>query len=1521
MASSESSLGGELAHSLFGTALEDQSDESELSADEDVIDISSIGIPSRDDPEQEEARRRAHDEQMQKLTALRTAERCEYETTPASKIKFETQRLVDKAREYQQELFERAKDENIIAVLDTGMGKTLIAALLVRHVLEQQITETDAGKPRKHVVFLANSVPLVHQQARFLARNLPDPVQALTGQDNIDMWNREEWLQVLEKQSVIVCTPAILDQALFRNFIRMESLALVIFDEAHHCKRNHPYSRIIRDHFLKMNAQLQRPRLFSMTASPVDSKREISATIAELEELLHSKLVTVPDASLMDFAYKPVDQIWEYGHQGHVIPTDLYLSLASLGQVLPEIRSDLDAALQISSHLGTWFTDRLLWHRFGTDNAVRLLYGKFERSEKYTHMMDSEREAVRERFFAAPGLVQQKSVIVLRLALPVMSPKVMMLYDKLDALFTENKSARAMVFVEQRWTAVLLADAFKALGTHHLHAGYFTGSGTSGSEVVSALRQEQTMTRFNAGVLNILFTTSVGEEGIDIPLCNAVVRFDPNRKTIQYIQSRGRARMKDSIYAHMIEEHNFNQRANMEHFIESAAYLKAFCQQLPPDRLLGRGTKLAQILAKESSYRSFRTSNGAVCNFNNCLLVLSRYAKSLCHVGATMSEVYEEVIEESLGKENMYQYTVRLPVVGESIIKGAHGERRPNKILAKRSAAFNCVFKLRAAQLLDENLDSKFKRVRRVEHRMAVNDKKDPYEMVSKPGIWERGLGDTPSTLNAAVIEMQSHGHLHHALAPMVLLTRERLPEFPAFPIYLESGVPTDVVVTNIAQALEVDDICLHTLTCYTMHAIFEDVFNKVYKNDATRLGYWLAPRRAQSTVASSLESLVDITQMQTALTSRETWTPGTNPSKWCHRFLVDPLSGKHHYFTEDIVAGMSIFDAEPKEFLPSEGKKRLSASVINFTDSHWNLKQKEALAPIWDRDQPVISAELLTVRRNFLDKPTEQELKRPKCWIAPQPLELARLSVDAARTALAWPSILHRLESYLIVLEGFDTIGLRGIPSVLALEACTKDANSDDQEARTHSTRARGMGKNYERLEFIGDSLLKMTSTISVYNRTTGKEGDMHDRRKNILCNANMHNVSTQKLHFYRYIRTTGFDRATWYPEHLVLLKGRGANGQPVKHEKKTHDLGKKTIADVSESTIGACIMATKHLPLESRFNLGIRAITTLTDSDDHRISEWRDFAMQHSYQDWQLQTSDPLANEIAGQVASKIGYKFRYPRLARSAFTHPSHMHEPVPDYQRLEFLGDACFDWVAIWWLFDNNPDGSPEWLTEHKMAMVSNQFLAALAVMLGFDRLFRVYNIKLMNAVFEYAEEMRQLRQEYPDAPDFWRKGQKPVPKALADQVEATIGAMLVDSKFDFAPIEKFFFDHVEPYFRDIALYDGFANRHPTSLLHKTIQGDYACSGSRIDIRHPSGLVIDEDGLDELPEDQKITASVFVHNQCIGFAEGTSSRYAKVKASAKALRVLDGMSRAEFREMYGCSCGANGRDVDVEVEDVQ
>lgn len=52
------------------------------------------------------------------------------------------------------------------------------------------------------------------------------------------------------------------------------------------------------------------------------------------------------------------------------------------------------------------------------------------------------------------------------------------------------------------------------------------------------------------------------------------------------------------------------------------------------------------------------------------------------------------------------------------------------------------------------------------------------------------------------------------------------------------------------------------------------------------------------------------------------------------------------------------------------------------------------------------------------------------------------------------------------------------------------------------------------------------------------------------------------------------------------------------------------------------------------------------------------------------------------------------------------------------------------------------------------------------------------------------------------------------QCLSDMVEAYLGAIFVDSGFDFGVIESFYAQHIKPYFEDMSLYDTFANKHPT-----------------------------------------------------------------------------------------------------------
>lgn len=126
---------------------------------------------------------------------------------------------------------------------------------------------------------------------------------------------------------------------------------------------------------------------------------------------------------------------------------------------------------------------------------------------------------------------------------------------------------------------------------------------------------------------------------------------------------------------------------------------------------------------------------------------------------------------------------------------------------------------------------------------------------------------------------------------------------------------------------------------------------------------------------------------------------------------------------------------------------------------------------------------------------------------------------------AYLFPPSIHRIEDYLIALEACGILGLVVQPA-LALEAVTKDSDNTDEHRNEQIHLQRGMGKNYERLEFIGDCFLKMATSISVFCKSPEEnEYDYHVKRMLMICNKNLFNTAIF-LKLQEYIRSTSFSR-----------------------------------------------------------------------------------------------------------------------------------------------------------------------------------------------------------------------------------------------------------------------------------------------------------------------------------------------------------------------------------------------------------
>ena len=557
------------------------------------------------------------------------------------------------------------------------------------------------------------------------------------------------------------------------------------------------------------------------------------------------------------------------------------------------------------------------------------------------------------------------------------------------------------------------------------------------------------------------------------------------------MQSRGRARMKDSAFAHMVQRNDLNHRALVDWVIESEEFLRGFCETLPEDRLLGqKQMSLERILLREKANKCFITEpSGAKCNFHNCLVILARYSSSLQHKLGNDKKFFEvhylmdQKETAKAGKEKSVVFRSKAVLPEYDGFDGAWGEDGPNKMLAKRSAAWETCFALRKKELLDENLDSVHEKQRpeNANARLGINNRPDQYDMKIKPAFWSLGCGSAPDHLFATIICLSPSRPLKHVHTSLVLLTRSRLPALPSFPVYLEVNNETAVSFEHVPEAIKIDGEMLDFLTSFTM-AIYADVFHKTYMRDVQRMGYWLAPcRRGEPVAEQDLVTMVDndlLRRIHAANGKRLGWLPGTSPEHWLDQFLVDPLTGQFRYFSQSVVQG-----ATKDSPIPSGVTKRprRTRNVLDYTSSLFQ-KAREDFMQNADERQPIFEAELVHQRRNFLDEMNQQERDfSAHCHVAPEPLEISLLGSSIARSCLVFPAVMSRLDSYLIALEAFGMLNLP-VPADLALEAFTKDSDNTEEYKEQQIQFQRGMGKNYERLEFIGDSLLKMTTTIMVY-------------------------------------------------------------------------------------------------------------------------------------------------------------------------------------------------------------------------------------------------------------------------------------------------------------------------------------------------------------------------------------------------------------------------------------------------------
>jgi endoribonuclease Dicer len=507
--------------------------------------------------------------------------------------------------------------------------------------------------------------------------------------------------------------------------------------------------------------------------------------------------------------------------------------------------------------------------------------------------------------------------------------------------------------------------------------------------------QQRVIHQFHAGELNVLVATSIAEEGLDIPDCNMIVRFDLYHTMIQYIQSRGRARRQDSKYFHMVEIGNQEHIQRVFDNQENEERLRSFCLTLPENRrLTGNDFDMDYFLRKEKSQRVYKTPKGARLDYKSSLVVLATFVASINYRSDTALKV--DYIVRNVGSE--YECEVILPEGSElPPFKSAIGRRAGSKQVAKCSAAFEACLKLKKKGYLNDYLKPTFaKRLPAMRNaQLALSSKKRAeYNMRVKPAMWsQRGI---PERLFMTVLKLSSPESMDRGSRPLALLTRAPLPRVAKFPIFFGNNNTSMVECISMLCAMPVSLTEVNGFTEFTLR-IFLDIFSKGYKSEPEKMPYYLAPLAAEHSYAfethGAIHTLIDWDCVTMIQTTGDIDLKGQPMSVFKNRYVIDPHDGSRKFYT--IGHHDKLRPSDPQ--LPNvkgrgntRSRREAPNDIWNYSVSLWSKSRSRI--EVRD-DLPVIEAEYIPLRRNILDEFEKPETGESRCYIVFATLKLSAVS------------------------------------------------------------------------------------------------------------------------------------------------------------------------------------------------------------------------------------------------------------------------------------------------------------------------------------------------------------------------------------------------------------------------------------------------------------------------------------------------------------------------------------------------
>ncbi|WP_251329009.1 DEAD/DEAH box helicase [Haloplanus pelagicus] len=451
-------------------------------------------------------------------------------------------------RAYQRRLADTAAADHTLVCLPTGLGKTTVSLLVTADRLHE------VGGT---ALFLAPTKPLVQQHAAFYrdALTLPDEaITVFTGEvrpeDRADLWGESR---------VVIATPQVVENDLIGGRISLADVTHCTFDECHRATGDYAYVYIAE----RYHADAEAPLVTGMSASPGGDEeaimtvcenlglREVAVMTeddADVDEYTHDtdvewERVTLPDAVLeiRDAINEViVDRLETLKELGVTNTTSPDLSQRDLNRMRGELQELIDAD-QSEGYEGMSVHAEVMKLRRAVELAetqsVESLRRYFERQRNAARASGASKAS--QRLVAEPKV---REAMRKAEAFDDLHPKFRQTRVMLARTLGIGGGERVIVFTESRDTAEALTDFL----SESFDVRRFVGQGDKdGSDGMTQKEQGETLDAFRAGEFEVLVSTSVAEEGLDVPEVDLVLFYEPVPTAIRSIQRKGRTGRQD----------------------------------------------------------------------------------------------------------------------------------------------------------------------------------------------------------------------------------------------------------------------------------------------------------------------------------------------------------------------------------------------------------------------------------------------------------------------------------------------------------------------------------------------------------------------------------------------------------------------------------------------------------------------------------------------------------------------------------------------------------------------------------------------------------------------------------------------------------------------------------------------------------------------------------------------------------------------------------------------------------------